>query len=58
MGPATGLLAAVLRALSGTDGARPALVFDHKRSAYEWGASYSTEVIIITIATGMVSAAA
>jgi len=34
------------------------LLFSHGKSAYEWGASFSTEVIIITIATGMVSAAA
>jgi hypothetical protein len=49
---------AVLRALGGSDDARPALAYQHQRSAYEWGASYSTEFIIITIATGMVSAAA
>ena len=57
-GPPPGLEAAVLRALAGSDDARPAVVFDYKRSAYEWGASYSTEFIVITIATGMVSAAA
>ena len=57
-GPPRGLEAAVLRALAGSDDARPAVVFDHKRSAYEWGASYSSEFIVITIATGMVSAAA